>query len=223
MACIYFDMGNLQESLKLCNSIVQYLKSGFYKYKKFGLLVSCLPMLLTQLGQIYAEKGNFKLAIEYGKDAISIASSSPDVLTQIYTLSWVGTIFLRKKEIMNALPLLEKSAQLCLQKVEPSVFGSQTLAIERESEPGIQPRIEAQHLADVVQLEVYILGEALAVRHENDACAVRLLGWPGSFHVKLHQATIELDGPSLFVADRLDLKELGERVDGFDADAIQTD
>lgn len=112
---IYFDMGNLPKSLELFEYILNFLESGSYKYKKFGLLVSCSVMSLTQLGQIYAEKGNFKLAVQYGDQALKIALSSPDVFSQIYVLSRVGTIFLRKKDFSRALPLLEESTALCEQ------------------------------------------------------------------------------------------------------------
>ncbi|MBL0337959.1 MAG: AAA family ATPase [Rhodospirillaceae bacterium] len=108
---IYFDMGNLRESDKLHKYILKYLESGSYKYKKFGLLVSASIVTYTQLGRIEAEKGNFELAVQYGNQALKIAFSSPDILSQIYALSWVAIIFLRQKDFGSALPLFEESVQ----------------------------------------------------------------------------------------------------------------
>jgi tetratricopeptide (TPR) repeat protein len=129
LAGIYFDMGELSKSFEIYQYILKYLESGFYKYKKFGLLTICSVTTYTQIGQIYAEKGNFELAASYGKEAISIASSSPDILTQIYASFRVAGIFLKKEDFSNALSLLEKGFELCTQSRSKLFSGRITNAL----------------------------------------------------------------------------------------------
>ena len=181
IAAIYFDMGDLNKSLSLCSYIKTLFKIDLYKYNKFGLLVSCYVVLLTQLGQIYAEKGNFDLAIKYGREAVAIATSSPDILSQIYSMSWVGTIFMRQKNILEALSLLEKSAQLSLETrskllYHPSINGLAFCYIKNNRTDLANPYLE--------------IGKDLFFAQSEDNYLSRYLNWLGEALFALGDVTL---------------------------------
>jgi hypothetical protein len=73
-----------------------------------------------------------------------------------------------------------------MRSIRPSLDlnGSSPLSAQKQREAGIQPGVEAQHLADEIEAVVRVVGEGLGVGPEGDARAVgsvQGLGLPMSY------------------------------------------
>lgn len=108
-------------------------------------------------------------------------------------------------------------------EVGEAVFAAEFFAVEDEGEAGVEPGVVAKHLAHEVESVAVVLSERFFVGMENDTGAAGFHGLNGSFHVAFDESAGELDGAHFAFAEGGDAEEVAEGVDGFDADAIESD
>src|SRR5205085_1214587 len=106
------------------------------------------------------------------------------------------------------------------EEIVKAAAGAELFAVEEEGEAGVQIGIVPEHVLDVVGKPA-IFAEHLRIgRKGNGGSRIerRLLNG----RVFFRHATRELDDLGLVLANGLDIKIGGQRVDGLNSDAVQT-
>ena len=112
---------------------------------------------------------------------------------------------------------------LLAQKIEQAILGAEFLAVENHRQRRIQIRIIATHLFDEGIFEFRLHRKNRAVDLKGQARAIVPVVTARVFHIDRECALRKLECFRLTVAPRLDFKKIRERVDRFDADAVEAD
>lgn len=108
----YYNIGSYSEQILIHEDLRERLK-GEDVYKQHGLasLPGAFSRSLIVAGM--AELGNFDSIETIGKEAIDIAEKVQNALTLAFVYNFIAIAYLRLGKLKSALPLLEKSHDLC--------------------------------------------------------------------------------------------------------------
>jgi tetratricopeptide (TPR) repeat protein len=131
LGCIYYYLGYYESALQLLNNSFINLKLDAENNQLQ------IARVLSHLGKVYRETGDFNKAIKYFKDSISIYEHYPNAILEIArTLGYLGYTYRNFSDFDNAKYFLKKALTIYKNHPESPVWTAWTLAhlgiIDRE-------------------------------------------------------------------------------------------
>jgi len=111
MGLLYHALGDYRRAIECFQWNVRHLEGGLER-ERFGLFG--LPAVHSRafLAWCHAELGNFPEGAEIGEEGIRLADAADHPFSRVYAYLGTGVLYLRKGELMRAIPAFERALAL---------------------------------------------------------------------------------------------------------------
>jgi tetratricopeptide (TPR) repeat protein len=188
LGVVYHQIADYRQSMTYARQVIDAL-SGTLVYERFGQFLQPALGARMMLTVFHAEAGNFSSALATGTELLRFAEEIAHPYGLIAASLTLGELYYRQGDLRQALPLLERSYQLCqdanvallLPRLVPYLGASYALVGRiAEAQPHVDHLLEylAAGNQDVLGHILTRLGEALLCMgrvEEADVMARRLL------------------------------------------------